>query len=130
MGDELRIELADEDADEERMDTLTRNFQRELRQLDDVDSVKTASSSTPPGSKGLDAATVEALLVAVGTGAQGLAAVVVMAQEWRRRGREKHRKVRLEVDGDVLVLEGEPGSGEDRLVVEFLEAHARRKSRR
>jgi hypothetical protein len=130
MGDELRIELADEDADEERMDTLTRNFQRELRQLDDVDSVKAASSSAPPGSKGLDAATVEALLVAVGTGAQGLAAVVVMAQEWRRRGREKHRKVRLEVDGDVLVLEGEPGSGEDRLIVEFLEAHARRKSRR
>lgn len=129
MGGEIRVELAEEDADDVRLDALTRKFQRELRQLDEVDDVTAvAGGAPPPGSRGLDAATVEALLVSVGTAAQGLAAVVLMAREWRERG-PGTRKVRLEIDGDVLALEGEPSPAGDRLIAEFIKRHLRRKSR-
>ena len=130
MDSELRVELWEEDADDARLDTLTRQFQRELRQVEGVDYVTaTAAGAAPPDGKGLDAAAVEALLVAVGTAAQGLAAVVLMAREWRKRG-SGTRKVRLEIDGDVLVLEGEPHPAEDRLISEFIKRRAKRKSRR
>jgi hypothetical protein len=131
VNSELRVELSEEDADDVRLDTLTRQFHRELRQVDGVDDVTatTAAVSAPlPGTKGLDAAAVETLLVAVGTAAQGLAAVVLMAREWRKRG-SRTRKVRLEIDGDLLVLEDEPDPAEDRLISEFIKRHAKRKSR-
>jgi hypothetical protein len=131
VNSELRVELSEEDADDARLDTLTRQFQRELRQVDGVDDVTataTAVSTPPSGTKGLDAAAVEALLIAVGTASQGLAAVVLMAREWRKRG-SRTRKVRLEMDGDVLVLEGDPDSAEDRLISEFIKRCAKRKFR-
>jgi hypothetical protein len=123
MDSELRIELAEEDADGERLDTLTRNFQRELRQLDVDDVSAISASASPPGSKAVDAATVEALLIALGTAAQGLAAVIMMAREWRKRGGVSDREVRLELDGDVLSLKGEPGPAEDRAIALFIERH-------
>jgi hypothetical protein len=131
MNGELRVELSEEDADDARLDTLTRQFQRELWQLDDVDDITATATPTgapPPGAKGVDAAAVDALVVAVGTAAQGLAAVVSLAQGWRRRG-SRTRKVRLEIDGDVLVLEGEPDPAQDRLIAEFMKRRAKRKSR-
>jgi hypothetical protein len=127
---ELRVELSEEDADHAWLDTLTRQFQRELRQVDGVEAVTlTAAVSAPGGAKGLDAAAAEALLVALGTAAQGFTAVVLMVREWRKRG-PRARKVRLEIDGDVLVLEGEPDSAEDRLISEFIKRHPKRKSGR
>ncbi len=131
MSIELRVELSEEAADRVRLDTLTRQFRRELRQVVGVEDVTAAPAavSAPPDAKGLDAAAVEALLVAVGTAGQGFAAVVLMAREWRKRD-SRTRKVRLEIDGDVLVIEGEPDSADDRLTAEFIERHPNRKSRR
>jgi hypothetical protein len=132
MNGELRVELSEEDSDDARLDTLTRQFQRELLQLDDVGGVTataTAAAGPPPGAKSLDAAAVDALVVAAGTAAQGLAAVISLAQGWRGRG-SRTRKVRLEIDGDVLVLEGEPDPTQDRLIAEFMKRRAKPKSRR
>ena len=58
----------------------------------------------PPGARGFDAATVGALMIALGQSAEGLRLVVSAIKGWLRRGGGKGRKVRLELGGDALEL--------------------------
>jgi hypothetical protein len=124
MGSVLRVELAEEDADDERLDTLTRFLRQELLQLD-VESVTEApAGEPPPGARGLDAATVGGLLVGLGSAAQGLSAVISAVRAWLARSGNAPRRVRLEIGGDVLELSAATTADQDRLIGVFIGRHA------
>ena len=89
MDSELRLVLGEEDADTQRLDELSRLLRQELLQLDgdavaDVRAVPAAE--VPPGARAVDAASVEGIVVALGTAAQGISAVISIVQAWRARG--------------------------------------------
>ncbi len=117
------VSLSESGADDERVDTLTRQLRTELLGLDvrDVRSVP-AGTEPPPGSRGFDVATVGQLAVAI-VGTQGLAGLVSAVLGWLGRGHEAPRTVRLEIEGDVLELSGASSQEQDRLVEMFLSRH-------
>lgn len=118
------LSLSESGADDARLDTLTRQLRDELRQLD-VRDVRAAPSAAqpPPGSRGFDVATFGQLAVAM-VGTQGLAGVISTVLAWLGRGQEAPRKVRLELDGDVLELSGASSEDQDRLVAMFMSRHS------
>lgn len=132
MDSELRLVLGEEDADTQRLDELSRLLRQELLQLDgdavaDVRAVPAAE--VPPGARAVDAASVEGIVVALGTAAQGISAVISIVQAWRARGGKSPsdgkpvRRARLEIDGDVLDLSGMTAE-DDALIKLFIERHA------
>ena len=118
------VSLSEVGADEVRLDSLTRQLRNELLELD-VRDVRPAPADTeaPPGSRGFDVATAGQLVVAM-VGTQGIAGLVSAVLGWLGRGHDSPRKVRLEVEGDVLELSGASSEEQDRLVEMFLSRHA------
>lgn len=120
MEPTLHVSLHETGSDPDRLDQLTRQLRDELRQLDVQDVRALSSSEVPAGARGLDAATVSTLAVAL-LGSGGLTAVITAARAWLDRGHEAPRSIRLELDGDVLELSGASALEHDRLVAAFLE---------
>ena len=120
----LRVQLSEEDADAERLDELTSSLRQELLQLDVEDVTALRAGEAPPGARGLDAAAVGALLVGLGSSADGLRAVISAIRGWLTRGWGAHRSVRLEIDGDVLELTEASAADQDRLIGLFIGRHA------
>ena len=123
-GDEVRIELAVDDAEAEELDQLTANLRRELLQLDVDDVTRVREGSPPPGTKAVELVALGSLIVAVGKAAGALSGVVRAAQAWL--GHKPERKVRLEIDGDVLELSGATAEQQQSLVDEWLARHSTR----
>jgi hypothetical protein len=120
----LRLQLAEEGADPERLNVLTGFLRQELLQLD-VDDVTALPAGEPPlGARGLDAATVGGLLIAVGSAAQGLSALITAIRGWTARGGTAHRKVCLEIGDDVLELSDATAADQDQLIALFIDRHA------
>lgn len=123
MDDMLLVQLAEEGADEERLDALTRYLRQELLQLD-VDSVTgLPAGEPPPGARGLDAVEIGGLLVGLGSAAQGLSAVISAVRAWLARGGKAPRRVRLEIGGDALELYAASAADQDRLIGLFIGRH-------
>jgi hypothetical protein len=123
MGGELRLQLAEEGADDERLAVLTRYLRGELLQLDVEDVTALQAGEPPPGSRAFDVATVGALLIAVGQSAEGLRSVVFAIRDWLRRGKGTGRVVRLELGGDALELSQASMADQDRLIELFVRRH-------
>jgi len=123
MDEELRLHLTEEGADADQLDELTGSLRQELLQLDVDDVTKIAPGESPPGARGLDAVTAGGLLVAVGSAAHGLSAVISVARAWLARGGRSHREVRLDIDGDVLNLSQTSEADQERLVDLFISRH-------
>jgi hypothetical protein len=120
----LRVQLTEEGADAERLDTLTSFLLEELLRLD-VDDVTRIPAGAPPfGSRGLGAVAVGALLVGLGTAAKDLSAVISAIEGWLGRGTGVHRRVRLEIAGDALELSDATKADQDRLIGLFVSKHA------
>ena len=65
MTTELRIEISDPDADDERLAMMTETLRQDLLALD-VSSVRPLPAGTAPeGSKGVNAAAIGAMVVAL-----------------------------------------------------------------
>jgi hypothetical protein len=124
MDRDLSVQLSEEDADAERLDELTSALRQELLQLDVEDVTALRAGAAPPGARGLDVAVVGSLLVALGSSAGGVAAVISAITGWLSRGWGAHRSVRLEIDGDVLELSETSAADQDRLVGLFIARHA------
>ena len=123
MGSVLRVQIAEEGADEEQLDTLARFLRRELLQLD-VDSVTALpAGDSPPGTRGLDVVTVGGLLVSLGSAAKGLSAAISAIRAWLTRSGSARRRVRLEIDGDALELAAASAADQDRLIGLFIARH-------
>jgi hypothetical protein len=124
MDGELRLLLEEDGADAERVDLLTGHLRRELAQLDVERVSPLPAGQAPPGTRGLDAATVGGLLVALGQSATALTAVVSAIKGWLARSPGPARTVRLELGGDVLELSQASASDQDRLIELFVQRHA------
>jgi hypothetical protein len=123
MSGELRLQLAEEGADAERLAVLTRYLRGELLQLDVEDVTALQAGAPPPGSRALDAATVGALLIALGQSAEGLRSVVFAIRDWLRRGKGTGRAVRLELGSDALELSQASTADQERLIELFVRRH-------
>lgn len=123
MEPTVHLRLAEDGSDTARLDQLTRLLRDELRQLDGAQVLPGAPQPAPPGARGIDAAAVSALTVAL-LGSGGLTAVITAARAWLDRGHDTPRSIHLEMDGDVLELSGASSAEHDRLVSLFVDRHA------
>lgn len=125
-GRQLRVQLCEEGADAERLDSLTGFLRSELLQLDVADVTALRAGDPPPGARAFDVALVGGLLVSLGRSAQGLRAVVSAIRTWLARGDTVRRTVRMEIDGDVLELSVATAADQDRLIGLFVSRHSTR----
>ena len=126
-GPAATLDVLEDGADDERLDTVTRHLREELGHLDVGEVVPARGGTAPAGSKGFDVVAVGGLLLAVAN-STALRAVVMTVRGWLGRSPQPDRKVRLEVDGDVLELSGASSAEQDRLVELFV-ARSRRRPR-
>jgi hypothetical protein len=123
MDKDLRLQLSEEGADAERLAALTGYLRSELLQLDVEDVTALPAGEPPPGARGFDAATVGALMIALGQSAEGLRSVVSVIRGWLRRGDGEGRTVRLEIGGDALELSQASTADQERLIELFVIRH-------
>ena len=128
MDLELRLQLSEEGADAERLAVLTGYLRAELLRLDVEDVTAPQAGEAPPVARVVGVAAVGALLVALGQSAEGLRSVVSAIGDWLRRGGGTRRTVRLELDGDALVLSQASAADQERLIELFVSRHAARES--
>lgn len=124
MNGGLRVQLSEEGADAERLDTLTSSLRHELLQLDVTNVTALRAGEPPAGTRGLDAATVGGLLVNLGSAATGLTAVISVIRTWLARYGGGRRSVRLEMGGDALELSDATAADQERLIRLFIDRHA------
>ena len=118
---ELKVELAVDDADPAELDRLTANLRRELLQLDVNNVTRLREGPPPPGARAVELVALASLVVAVGDIAGALSSVVHSVQSWI--GHKPDRKVRIEMNGDVLELSGATAEQQQRLVDDWLARH-------
>jgi hypothetical protein len=119
---ELELSLDPGSADAEELERLARSLRAELLELD-VEAVEPVSETAPDGSRAVDALVVGALVVRLVRNTAALAAVVRTVRGWL--GPHGDRRVRLELDGDVIELSGASDDERERLVSAWIERHAR-----
>jgi hypothetical protein len=119
---ELELSLDPGSADAEELERLARSLRAELLELD-VEAVAPVSATAPDGSRAVDALVVGALVVRLVRNTAALAAVVRTVRGWL--GPHGDRRVRLELDGDVIELSGASDDERERLVSAWIERHAR-----
>jgi hypothetical protein len=124
MGSELRVHLAEEGADPERLDELTRFLRDELLQLDVDDVTALRVGEPPPGARVFDVLAVGGLLVSLSRSAEGMRQIVSTIRKWLARGEGARRTVRLEIDGDALELSEASAADQERLIGLFVSRHA------
>ena len=109
-------------ADAEETDLLGRSLRRELRSLDVEEVAARPAGEAPPGSKGIDAASVTELLVTLSASGGVLAMVVGTVKDWLARRSGGH-KITLTVDGDTLELDGASAAERAQLIETFVRRH-------
>ena len=124
MASELRVQLAEEGADPERLDELTRFLRDELLQLDVDDVTALRVGEPPPGARVFDVLAVGGLLVSLSRSAESLRPIVSAIRKWLARGEGARRTVRLEIDGDALELSEASAADQERLIGLFVSRHA------
>ena len=119
---EALIRIDETGADAEHLQWLTGGVRSELRQLD-VDDVRPApSGAAPPGSRGVDAATIGALLVSLGGSAEAINQILTALRSWVGRGQRSPRTVEVTVGDRTMRLTDATLDQQDRLVEEFIRA--------
>jgi hypothetical protein len=123
-GGELRVELFEEGADGERLDTLTGFLREELLRHDVDDVTALRGGQPPPGARAFDVLAVGGLLVNLGRSAAGLRDVVAAIRKWLVREDGTRRAVRLQIGDDVLDLSDATAADQERLIDLFVARHA------
>jgi hypothetical protein len=119
---EVRLELdfAD-DADAASIDGAARRLRRELLELE-VERVELApAGEPPPGSRAGETIALGSIIVALARNTAALASVVRAVQSWAAR--DRHRTVRIELDGDTLEVAGISSREQERLISAWLARH-------
>jgi hypothetical protein len=126
MGEntELRVRVDAEGADVEEVAELTWQLRRALLELD-ADTVEPVpGGQAPPDTKAVEALALGGLVVSLVNASGLLASVVDAIQSWVvGRG---PRSVRLELDSDVLEVNGISSRRQDQLIKVWLDRHAGR----
>jgi hypothetical protein len=124
MDTKLTVSLAEAGADGARLDTLHRQVRDELGQVDDLEVVTRVEDggSSPAGTRALGPAEISALSVAI-LGSGGAAGLIAGLRAWLARGHDAPRMVRLEINGDAIVLEAADTTERAQLLRMFLDRH-------
>ena len=123
MTERITIQIAEDGADADRIDTLTGYLRDALLELDVADVRRAPAGPPPPGTRGIDVASVGALLVSLAGATTGLNDIVTVVRGWLSRGSGVRRSVKLTIDGDVLELAEASRADQDRLVDLFVSRH-------
>ena len=126
MTTELQIEITDSDADEEQLASMAESLRQDLLELG-VDSVKPVSTGTAPaGSKGIDPATVGAIVVALKSSVELATQVVAAVKSWLRRGGANNtaQVLKLTMNGQSIELSAATIDQQQQLVDVFVAAAA------
>jgi hypothetical protein len=117
---ELSID-AGPDADDEELERLARSLRAELLQLD-VDAVEPAAAGrAPTGARAVEALMVGALVIRLASESEALSSVVRTVRGWL--GGDSERRVRIELNGDVLELTGSSDEERQRIVDAWISRH-------
>jgi hypothetical protein len=120
---DLIVAVSEDDADDPYLEQLALQLRAELLQTD-VDSVEPATAGEAPEGTRSPLALVAGALVASMTPGK-IVAVVGAIVSWLRHSQgTRARKVRIEIDGDVIDLTGADDESEKRLVDAFIQRHA------
>ena len=124
MDTRLTVSLGEAGADRVRLDVLHRQVRDELGQVDGLEVVSQVedAGSSPAGTRALGPAEISALSVAI-LGSGGAAGLVAGLRAWLGRGHDAPRLVRLEIDGDAIVLEAADTTERAQLLRMFLDRH-------
>lgn len=138
MSFDVELSLREHGADPAMLEVLHRQVRDELGQLDNVDisarrhprvadpfAIAAEETTEPLGTRGIDAATVNAVAVTV-LGSGGLTAMVASARAWLGREQNHQRTVRLTLADDVLELSGATTDEQQQLIELFLSRHEMR----
>jgi hypothetical protein len=120
---QLSIEAGPDVYDEE-LGRLVNSLRSELLELDVERADSLAVGDTPDGARGVEALMLGALVVRQVRRPETLKSVVRAIRGWLRGHRG--RRVRIELDGDVLELSSASDEEHDRLVTNWIERHAAR----
>lgn len=123
MDDVVKLALAEEGADAERLDQVTGFLRQELLELDVEDVAPLPAGEAPEGTRGIDVAAVGGLLVTLGQSSQAVQMILMTVRAWLGRGGSAPRSVRVEIGGDVLELADASTEDQDKLVDLFLRKH-------
>jgi len=123
VTERITIQIAEDGADADRIDTLTGYLRDALLELDVADVRRAPAGPPPPGARGVDVASVGALLVSLAGATTGLNDIVTVVRGWLSRGSGVRRSVKLTIDGDVLELAEASRADQDRLVDLFVSRH-------
>jgi hypothetical protein len=122
---EIVLTLAEDGADDERLDDLGRMLRAELKDLPEATSVDALTvGEAPPGTRGGLVAAAGALVVTAQPQVAAVIKIVSSLWEWLRRGDGGKRTIRLEVDGDVIELSGASSEMQEKLVEEWIARRA------
>jgi len=118
----LQIQLSEDGADAERLDTLTGYLRQELLDLDAGQVKPLRAGEAPPGARAIDVIAVGGLVVSL-INSDTLGAVVATVKNWLGRGQSTTHAVRLEIDGDAIDLSAASTAEQERLVELFVSRH-------
>ena len=119
---DVRIVIGEPAETNSRLADLTDSLRDEVQQLDAAHVQWEATDAAPVGSRGPDLVSWTALIVAI---PPALHVVQELVNTIRRWALGTGRKVRLEVRGDVLELDGTSADLQDRLVDEWVRLHSK-----
>jgi hypothetical protein len=120
---EVDVSVAEVGADAEQLEELTRALREEILTLDVESVVPRSGGEAPPGTRGVDAAAIGALVVSVAPALGALARLVTTVVDWLRRGGTQ-RTVRLKIGDDELELSGASSATQQQLAMDWIRAHA------
>ena len=118
----VQIQLSEEGADAERLDTLTGYLRQELLDLDAGQVEPFRTGEAPPDTRAFDVVAVGGLVVSL-INSDALRAVVATVRNWLSRGQSTTHAVRLEIDGDAIDLSAASTAEQERLVEVFVARH-------
>jgi hypothetical protein len=109
------------DDDEHELEQLARSLRAELLELD-VDAVEPAAAGpAPDDARAVEALLTGALVVRLAQDTQAISSVVHTVRGWL--GANSERRVRIELDGDVLELTGSSDEERGRIVEAWIGRH-------
>ncbi|MFC7494874.1 MULTISPECIES: hypothetical protein [unclassified Nocardioides] len=122
---EIVLAVSEDGADDVRLDDLGRLLRDELLQLPEAASVDALTTGeAPPGTRGGLVAEAGALVITAPPNVAALVAIVGSVWRWLRRGGSTGRRIRLEVDGDVIELSGATDAQQEKLIEEWIARRA------
>ena len=121
MTSRVVLKVEEDDADDLRLDELAHQLRQVLLQTD-VDAVEPyTAGEAPQGAKGETAVVAGALVATVG--ALPLQQLLGLVVHWLRSGRSQ-RSVRMEINGDVIVVRGIDDETQQIFIDRWAELHA------